>query len=93
MGSILAGPGAFSGRITPAAPFAQPNSVGSKFTFNWSYDLFNRRKANVFSCDMAIEDRRPLGTNLPPSQASIGAGSIVPNAATWGMFDLGITQA
>jgi len=72
---------------------AQPNSVGSKFTFNWSYDLFNRRKPNVFSFDMAIEDRRPLGTNLPPLQAGIGPGTIVPTAATWGMFDQGITQA
>jgi porin len=72
---------------------AQPNSVGSKFTFNWSYDLFNRRKPSAFSFDMAIEDRRPLGTELPPLQAGIGAGSIVPTAATWGMFDLGITQA
>ena len=30
---------------------------------------------------------------LPPLQAGIGAGSIVPTAATYGQFDLGITQA
>jgi carbohydrate-selective porin OprB len=41
---------------------------------------------------MAVEDRRALGTNLPPLQAGLGAGSAVPTAATWGQFDIGITQ-
>jgi porin len=71
---------------------AQPNAVGSKVTINLSYDLFNRGKPSAFSVDMAVEDRRPLGTNIPPLQAGIGAGSIVPTAATWGQFDIGITQ-
>lgn len=70
----------------------QSNAVGSKFTFNLSYDLFNRGAANAVTFDMAIEDRRPLGTDLPPLQAGIGAGSIVPTAATFGEFDLGVTQ-
>jgi carbohydrate-selective porin OprB len=43
---------------------------------------------------MAVEDRRPLGTNLPPLFGGLGAGSIVPTAATWGEFDhIGISQA
>jgi porin len=71
----------------------QPNSVGSKFTFNLSYDLFNRRKPSAISFDMAVEDRRALGTALPPLFGGLGAGSAVPTAATWGQFDLGITQA
>jgi porin len=71
---------------------AQPNAVGSKVTINLSYDLFKHNEPSAFSVDMAVEDRRPLGTALPPLQAGIGAGSIVPTAATWGQFDIGITQ-
>ena len=71
----------------------QPNAVGSKLTINLSYDLFNRRKPSALSFDMAVEDRRALGTALPPLFAGLGAGSAVPTAATWGQFDMGITQA
>jgi porin len=71
---------------------AQPNAVGSKVTINLAYDLFRHNKPNAFSVDMAVEDRRALGTAQPPLQAGIGAGSIVPTAATWGQFDIGITQ-
>ena len=71
---------------------AQPNAVGSKVTINLSYDLFKRNEPSAFSVDMAVEDRRALGTAMPPLQAGIGAGSIVPTAATWGQFDIGITQ-
>lgn len=69
------------------------NSVGGKFTLNLSYDLLNRGDPNALSFDMAVEQRGPLGTNLPPLQAGIGAGSIIPTAATYGKFDMGITQA
>jgi porin len=69
------------------------NSVGGKFTLNLSYDLLNRGDPNALSFDMAVEQRGPLGTNLPPLQAGIGAGSIIPTAATYGQFDMGITQA
>lgn len=71
---------------------AQPNAVGSKVTINLSYDLFKHNEPGAFSVDMAVEDRRALGTALPPLQAGIGAGSIVPTAASWGQFDIGITQ-
>src|SRR5215469_10276634 len=71
---------------------AQPNSVGSKVTINLSYDLFKHNEPDAFSVDMAVEDRRPLGTDLPPLQAGIRAGSFVPTAATWGQFDIGVTQ-
>jgi porin len=71
---------------------SQPNAVGSKVAINLGYDLFNRGKSNAFSIDMAIEDRRPFWTNLPPLQAGIGGGSIVPTAATWGQFNWGVTQ-
>lgn len=70
----------------------QSNAVGSKFTFNLSYDLFNRGSPNAVSLDVAIEDRRELGTDWPPLQAGILGGSIVPTAATWGQFDIGVTQ-
>lgn len=71
----------------------QSSSVGSKFGLNLSYDLINRNRPDALSFDMAIEDRRPLGFGLAPLQASLGTGSIVPTAATWGDFSLGITQA
>ncbi|WP_237063524.1 carbohydrate porin [Microbulbifer zhoushanensis] len=71
----------------------EENSVGQKFTLNLGLELANRGQPNSLEFDMAIEDRRPLETELPPLQAGIAAGSIVPTAATWGEFDLGITQA
>ena len=71
---------------------AQPNAVGSKVTINLSYDLFKHNEPDAFSVDMAVEDRRPLGTDRPPLQAGMGAGSLVPTAATWGQFDIGVTQ-
>ncbi|MDP3591091.1 hypothetical protein, partial [Phenylobacterium sp.] len=69
------------------------DAVGSKFTFNLSYVLANRGQANALTFDMAVEDRRPFGTDLAPLQAGVGAGSGVPTAATWGDFSLGVTQA
>jgi porin len=69
------------------------DAIGSKFTLNLSQDILNRGKPNALSFDMAIEDRRPLFTDQPPLQAGILAGSGIPTAATWGRFDLGVTQA
>jgi carbohydrate-selective porin OprB len=68
-------------------------AFGHKFTFNASAALLNRGKPNALTFDIAIEDRRPLGTDFAPLQAGILAGSGVPTAATWGDFSLGITQA
>lgn len=70
----------------------EDESVGSKLTLNLSYPLINRGQANALNVDMAIEDRRPLFTDLAPLQAGLRTGSAVPTAATWGEFDLGITQ-
>ncbi|KXU82545.1 hypothetical protein CI15_34055 [Paraburkholderia monticola] len=75
-----------------SSPIDQFNAVGSKLTLNFSYDLLNRNQPNALAIDMAVEDRRALGTNLPPLQAGLGAGSAVPTAATYGQFDMGITQ-
>jgi carbohydrate-selective porin OprB len=69
------------------------NAVGSKLTLNLSYDFTDRGQPNALTFDMAIEDRRPVGTELAPLQAGLAAGSALPTAATWGEFDLGITQA
>ena len=71
---------------------AQPNAVGSKVTINLFYDLFKHNEPDAFSVDIAVEDRRPLGTDRPPLQGGIGAGSLVPTAPTWGQFDIGVTQ-
>jgi hypothetical protein len=74
------------------------NAVGSKFTLNLGFTLLNLGKPDALWLDIAIEDRRPLGTELAPLQAGLGSGSIVPTAATWGNFGFapeiaaGITQ-
>ncbi|MBC7520153.1 MAG: carbohydrate porin [Sandarakinorhabdus sp.] len=72
--------------------FGDKNSVGHKFTFNASKALFNAGKPNALTFDIAIEDRRPLGTDQPPLFAGILAGAGLPTAATWGDFNLGVTQ-
>ncbi|MGL6044724.1 MAG: hypothetical protein ACRC1J_12450, partial [Sandaracinobacteroides sp.] len=71
----------------------EDTAFGHKFTFNASAALANRGKPNALTFDIAIEDRRPLGTDFAPLQGGILAGSGVPTAATWGDFSLGITQA
>jgi porin len=73
--------------------FGEDDAVGHKFTFNASKALINAGKPNALTFDIAIEDRRPLGTDFAPLQTSILAGSGLPTAATWGDFNLGITQA
>jgi len=70
----------------------EEDSVGGKFAFNLSYEAFNRGDPDAFIIDMVIEDRGPIGTEEPPLWAGLGTGSIVPTAATWGEFNLGVTQ-
>lgn len=75
-------------------PDAQTDTVGQKFTLNISRDLFQSGTPEALTFDLVIEDRGPMGGfDNPPLQAGIAAGSIVPTAATWGDFSLGITQA
>jgi len=69
------------------------DSVGSKLTLNFAYALFNRGQPNAMSLEVAVEDRRPIGTDLAPLHAGLATGSIVPTAATYGDFSLGVTQA
>jgi len=52
----------------------QWNAVGSKFTFNLGIALVNRGKPDALWLDVAIEDRRPIGTELAPLQAGLGSG-------------------
>jgi len=73
-------------------PLGDSDAVGSKLTFNISRDLINSGTPEALTLDIVIEDRRPIGTDRPPLQGGVLAGSIVPTAATWGEFDLGITQ-
>ncbi len=80
------------GQNYSTSPVDEPNAVGGKFTLNVNWALWNRGKPNALNFDMVVEDRRPLGTELPPLRAGLAAGSIVPTAATWGQFDLGVTQ-
>jgi porin len=74
-------------------PGAERDSVGQKFTLNLSREMFRRGAPEALAFDLVIEARGPIGTDTPPLQAGLAAGSIVPTAATWGEFDLGITQA
>jgi carbohydrate-selective porin OprB len=74
-------------------PDAQRDAVGQKFTINFSREMIRRGTPEALSFDLVVEDRGPMGTDNPPLQAGVAAGSIVPTAATWGDFNLGITQA
>ena len=74
-------------------PGAQRDAVGQKFTLNFSREMLRAGTPDALSFDLVVEDRGPMGTDNPPLQAGLAAGSIVPTAATWGDFDLGITQA
>ncbi|MDT1064635.1 carbohydrate porin [Paracoccus sp. CPCC 101403] len=71
----------------------EENSAGHKFTLNISADILNRGAPDALTFDMAIEDRRQLGSDLSPLWAGFQTGSATATAATWGDFDLGITQA
>jgi porin len=68
------------------------NAVGGKLTLNLGYELLCRNRPEALWVEMVLEDRRPLGTDLPPLQAGLRSGSLLPTAATWGQFDFGITQ-
>jgi hypothetical protein len=69
-----------------------PDAAGQKLTFNLSRDIIGVGGANPVTLDIVIEQRGPVGTEYPPLRGGILAGSITPTAATWGEFDLGITQ-
>jgi len=72
----------------------QQNSTGAKLTLNMAYELFRKGTPEALVVAVAVEDRRPMfGSDQPPLFAGFGAGSLVPTAATWGQFDLGVTQA
>ncbi len=73
--------------------FGNRDTAGQKFTLNISKDIINAGQADALAFDLVIEDRGPVGTEWAPLQNGLRAGSIVPTAATWGDFDLGITQA
>lgn len=55
-----------------ASRFGDENAVGSKFAFNASADLTNRGAPNALKFDIAVEDRRALGTEFPPLSSAIG---------------------
>ncbi|MGI9536001.1 MAG: carbohydrate porin [Desulfocapsaceae bacterium] len=63
-----------------------------KFTFNLSADLIGRGTDSAGSLNIALEDRRKLGTDLPPLFAGVAAGSIIPTTGTWSDFGFGLTQ-
>ncbi len=71
----------------------QGQANGGKFAFDLNAPIANQGKPNNLTFDMAVEARGPLGTDFAPLQSGILAGSGVPTAATWGNFDIGITQA
>lgn len=71
----------------------ETNAVGGKFTLNVGYELFRKGQPNATWFELVVEDRRPVGTELPPLLAGAAAGSISLTTATWGQFDLGVTQA
>jgi carbohydrate-selective porin OprB len=71
----------------------QHNAVSGKFALNFGYELLNRGQSDALWLEMVVEDRHDLGTDFPPFNAGLAAGSTVPTASTWGELDLGISQA
>ena len=70
----------------------QDHAVGGKFAFNVGYELFKRRRPDALWVELVIEDRRAVGTELPPLLGGLAAGSLSLPTATWGAFDIGVTQ-
>jgi len=68
------------------------DAVGSKLTLNFNWEILNRGKPDALVFELLLEERQALGTPLSPLQAGPPAGTIVPAAATYGMFDFGVTQ-
>lgn len=89
----LAGGVLYQNYSNPTLLQNQFQAVGGKFAFDLNAPLANRDKPNALTFDMAVEARGPLASEFPPLTAGVLAGSAVPTAATWGQFDLGITQA
>ncbi len=79
--------------LSPFLGGTEHDSVGQKFTLNLSREMWRAGTPDALSFDLVVEDRGAIGTDNPPLQAGLLTGSIVPTAATWGDFDLGITQA
>lgn len=69
------------------------NAVGGKFALNLGYELFRRGRPDALSFELVVEDRRPMGTELPPLFGGAAAGSISLTTTSWGDLSLGITQA
>lgn len=76
-----------------SAAFGRDDSTGGKFAFDANVPLANLGKPNALTFDVAVESRGPLGVGQPPLAAGILAGSAIPTAATWGTFNVGVTQA
>lgn len=60
------------------------DAEGFKLTFNLSKDIINAGTPDAMTPDIAVEQRGPVGTPLPPLQGGIAAGNMVPTAATRG---------
>ena len=71
----------------------EDDAVGSKFALNTGYQLFKRHQPDALWFELVVEDRRTVGTELPPLLGGLAAGSVSLTTATWGEFDIGITQA
>jgi porin len=71
----------------------EENAVGAKFALNLGYELFRRGQPDGLWFELVVEDRRPVGTALPPLFGGVAAGSISLTTTSWGDVGLGITQA
>jgi carbohydrate-selective porin OprB len=71
----------------------ETDAVGGKFALNVGYELLNRGQQDALWFELVVEDRRSVGTELTPVLGGLAAGSLSLTTATWGAFDIGITQA
>ena len=68
------------------------NAVGQKFTLNVGQQLLGKGTPEALWIEAVIEDRGPVGTEFAPLQAGLRTGTSTVTAATWGDFNLGVTQ-
>ena len=91
-GFLIGGSEGFLGQDYSNSLTNDHNSVGQKFTLNVGQQLLWRGTPQALWIEMVVEDRGPVGTEFAPLQAGLRTGTSTVTAATWGDFNLGVTQ-
>src|SRR5277367_3568154 len=91
-GLLIGGSEGILGQDYSSSLTGQHDAVGQKFTLNVGQQLLWRGTPEALWIEMVVEDRGPVGTDFAPLQAGLRTGTSTVTAATWGDFNLGVTQ-